>query len=504
MRSLDCALALLTDRVDPPPPFLNGGDALSTFFMQGSANSIQLLVRNDFQRGPLFPGVTHHHAFNLHAAIRAVTQNPLDAVGVNRVAVLFGGFYSPFPGAFGVMFDRGFVDPSPDDPNVDPNIVGPPREGCAVFLGAIQAMRQDPLQYATQVLFSTTHELGHVFNLQHIEQPKNFLSTSHPTLTHPLSAFHFHGNHIELLRQAPVTPELWPGGSAFGDMGPLANHDSPWRDARKLSSGLQLVLEMSRRSFFYFEPVELDIILRVSRDTNRALKVPNCLDPGYEIFRLWIEDPLGERRLYRPHRLYCPHGGFITVAPGRAFRRDISIFGQSGGFTFRRGGVHRIWAEFALSSRRVITSNPLEIEVRFLKKVTASFERVNRLFESKRGRLLSYHRIDRSRGKAIQVFENYLRSSPNSETKGLVEYALGRAYLDRSSRLKTLSIVGKSDRRAHDLLKSACDNRYLGTHQREISAKILFESRTNPKVPVYARSHPNSKGRFGSRAGATR
>ncbi len=501
MKSLDCALALLTDRVEPPPPFLNGGDALSRSFIEGSANSIHLLVRNDFQRGPLFPGVTHHHAFNLHAAIRAVTQNPLDAIGVNRVAVLFGGFYAPFPGAFGVMFDRGFVDPSPDDPNVDPNIVGPPREGCAVFLGAIQAMRQDPLQYARQVLFSTIHELGHVFNLQHIEEPKNFLSTSHPNRTYPVSAFQFNRSHIELLRQAPLTPELWPGGSAFGDMGPLANHDSLWRDARKPSSGLQLVLEMSRRSFFYFEPVELDIILRVHRDINRAFKVPNCLDPGYEIFRLWIEDPLGERRLYRPHRLYCPHGGFITVAPGRAFRRDISIFGQSGGFTFRRAGVHKIWAEFELSSGRVITSNPLEIEVRYLKKVTASFERVNRLFESKRGRLLSYHRIDRSRGKAIQVFENYLRSSPNSETKGLVEYVLGRAYLDRSSRLKTLPIVEKYGRRGRDLLKSASDNRYLGTHQREIAAKILFESKINPKV--YSRSQPNPKGRFRFKAAAT-
>jgi hypothetical protein len=477
MKSLSCVLALLTDTVLPPSPFLGDAEILSRQFIRGSDNSIQLLIRNDFQKGPIYPGATFHRAYYLHAAIRRLTQNPLDATSLNRVAVLFGSHYEPFPACFGVMFDRGFADPSSGDLTDDPNIVGPPREGCAIFLGAIQTAREDPLQYDRQVLFSTVHEVGHVFNLQHIEEPKNFLSTSDPNVTYPLEAFRFRPSHIELLRRAPSTPALWPGGSAFGDLGPLASHDFSRGVSTPASDGLQLELEMSQRSFFYFEPVELDIVLRARREAAQTFKVPACLDPGYRSFRIWIEDPSGERHLYRPHRLYCPHAEYTKLAPGERFRRDISIFGQSGGFTFSRTGIHKVWAEFRISQRRLIRSSAVEIEVRSMRKPDSKFEQVNKLFESKRGRLLTYHRIDSARGRSIQLFEDYLGASHKLESRGSVKYALGRAYLERSARLKRLPISEKYIRRARRLLKSARDDKYLGTHQREIAEKLLSESK---------------------------
>jgi len=106
---------------------------------------------------------------------------------------------------------------------------------------------------------------------------------------------------------------------------------------------------MSRRSFFYFEPVELDVVLSAPSSANRSFRVPDCIDPGYGAFRIWIEEPSGERRIYRSPRIYCAHDELIFVGPKKPFRRDISIFGESGGFTFRRAGVHKVWAEFALS-----------------------------------------------------------------------------------------------------------------------------------------------------------
>jgi hypothetical protein len=288
------------------------------------------------------------------------------------------------------------------------------------------------------------------------------LSTSADDRTYEPGAFDFVSDHCQQLARADEDDHHWPGGSDFADLGAdSASQDSPRsrRSARSPNSPLpRLTLAIARDRFRYFEPVELDVRVRWPRTATRPKRIPDALDPGYALFRIWIEEPNGERRLYRSPRKYCFQNIYRTFRPNQTFSRDISIFGQSGGYTFRRAGVHRLWAEFDVDARRTIRSNTLEVDIESARHSRVPTDAARALRQVASAELL-YHRLDRRLGVGAETLEQILEAYPKLAAASSVRYALARAYLSDAD------LANRAGRaRAH--LTRAIDSTQLGEHQR--------------------------------------
>jgi hypothetical protein len=220
--------------------------------------------------------------------------------------------------------------------------------------------------------------------------------------------------------------------------------------------------------------VELDITVRIAPGVSRSFKMPNTFDPGYENFIIWIEEPNGEIRRYRsPHR-YCPTPAVINIAPSKPFQRDISIFGQSGGYTFGRAGLHKIWATMVVPGRGMLRSNQLEINVRRAPQHgnQDSQRMLNTLTKPAIGRLLFY-RLDRTGGRAENELTKLVESSPENDSAAQIRYALGRAQIERANRHKNADKRKALLSSATQHLRIAADTGGLSNHRRrKISALV--------------------------------
>jgi hypothetical protein len=464
MIALECVIARMTSQTWVPAFIQGGGTVLQQVFSQGSAHDIALALNLSSIAVPLAGNQSGFWAYDLHMATQALTKNPPAPQRSQRIAVLLADHYNAYPAALGIMFDRGF-DPG-DDPNSNKDFTSSPREGCAIFLGAIAQLRKTPALAEQEALFTTIHEMGHLFNLPHVvAQPPHFLSQSSPLAPYGPNAYHFLGPHAFALSKCSQSPAVWPGGSPFGDTADFANVNiPPPRKARSEPFGLELVIDMAQREFWAFEPVELDVELRVAPGTTRGFRVPDMLDHGYDNFDVWLEEPDGERRRVRSPRLYCGPVRSRTIRPGRSFRRDISLFGEAGGYTFRRAGVHQIWAEFRPRGEAVIVSNRIQVNIR-PRDGGESYEVARRLLASPRGARTLYHRLPIVRAKEMAALERYCRTNPDLGSAGSVSYALGRALLrlpDDSHRL-----------RGRELLKRAAQDHLLGHHQRALAIQAI-------------------------------
>ena len=103
---------------------------------------------------------------------------------------------------FGLMFDQGEFGAHL-----------PAREGAAVYLDEIHNFRSTEIE--EQILFTTVHELGHVFHLQHNDVSASFMRRSHKTGTYPARYFKFTRRQNDQLRKCDTDPEVWPGGSPW-------------------------------------------------------------------------------------------------------------------------------------------------------------------------------------------------------------------------------------------------------------------------------------------------
>ena len=243
--------------------------------------------------------------------------------------------------------------------------------------------------------------------------------------------------------------------------------------AESLSFGLELVVEMNQREFFYFEPVQLELTLRVMNGVDREFRVPDCLDPGYEAFDVWIEEPTGERRQYRPPARYCHPGRERVITPREPFERDISIFGEGGGYTFRQAGVHTIWATFVLGPHH-FESNKLQVNV--LPRIGASdaFEGFSRmLLQPRHANLLFYRARSLATPDTVAALERFAAHFHDHPAAAHVHYALGRSLVARgaSSGTKDSRVVKRGI--AH--LERARSHAATSRHQRKRAAEIIRE-----------------------------
>jgi hypothetical protein len=441
------------------PEFIQKGQTqiLEDVFGDSSSGDIDLRVNAKPMAAPRLAskGVW---ALELHEALADLTRNAPPPTRSDRIAVLYADYYKPFKDALGVMFDRGF-DPG-DDPSSASKYTKSPREGCAVFVEAIARARGTPARAAQEELFTTIHELGHVFNLQHTMQSSYMVQGGS-------GANQFTAGEQAMLRCCSTSANVWPGGKPFSDTGKFGHLNLRPSKVGEVP-GLTLHIDMGQKEFWPFEPVELDIELKLAKSHPRALSVPHAVDPGYDDFQIWIEEPTGERRMYRSPRRYCRGVTKLALQPGGSFLRDVSIFGESGGYTFQTSGSHKVWATFAAKRGIQVQSNVLEVYVRGHSDTQQYAEAMAVLQHSARGKFL-YHRLAKATSTGqLRRLKEFAEGQGRLESKGSVQYALGKALarqqMDRGR------AVSKS---AIDLLSRAFDAKDLGRRQREATADLL-------------------------------
>lgn len=476
MTRLDCRLGKLGTGTIPQDIVNGGARIIDAFaegsFFPGSPQQIQISIDDQLSKpiqlrywtgGPI-------RAFDLQEALRHLVGSSSQRRASDKVGILYATTFAAKPDLAGIMFDVGFVDHATNNPlDLRQGGDNAPREGAALFLDTIARVSGN--NYDQQVLFTTIHEIGHMFNLEHVQGEMNYMKQGGGSSYSSEKCGFVKDHKMRLNRAACGDRNAWPGYSPFAHMdgadyfGPV---EAPWGEARDPMFGLDLRLSVARASFHYFEPLELEVTLAVAPGLDRRFRVPDTIDPGYETFRIWIEEPHGQRRLYRSPRRYCWQRRWRTIIHQRPFQRDISFFGQSGGYTFRRAGVHRVWAEFALPKRKVLRSAPLDLEIRSLGASDPIVED-HAFLTARSSRVLLYHRLDRDGGNTLRRFEDWLEARPDASSHPAVRYAIGRALLERAEN-------SGEDRSAEKLKEGAHEHSDdLGKHQRAIAERLLSD-----------------------------
>ncbi len=476
------------------PARLAGPDSvLANYFCAFSNGNIQMDVSvtdADTDRGYVRPA-SH---MQLADALELAVQNDPSKHYADEVGIILGDFFNSHQNVLGYMFDAAFTGPG--------SIL--PREGCAIFLDAIAlASDNSTVVYEHKVIYTIVHELGHIFNLEHYQLAGNFMAQSwvYGGSTPDPDYLSFVDEHIGRLTAASpdrYDGRAWPGRSEFqgehtDDLVDAVPLNQRRKDGRDRPFGLILRIDLARRSFYWFEPVELDVELTVAPGVNGSFVIPDRLDPGYASFRIWIEDPLGERRYLRSPRRYCATVSSLTISHKRPFRRDISFFGQAGGYTFRRSGVHRVWVEFTPSPDISLRSNSLEVEIRAVRSNNDWEMDYRALATSHDGKTLFYHRQLQGDTKAAAPFEDFLLERRGFHAAASIRYALARNYL--AQQIDSSKGTEDSDRRAsmtsraRTHLQRVCDCALVGNRQREIALRLLEE---NPSQRTYSRRRGNT------------
>jgi hypothetical protein len=421
-------------------------------------------------------------ARELHDFALALNGNPefwghhrLEGPAVPAISAIFAEYYAPAADVLGVMFDRGFD--TDDDGNDSRLYTGVPREACAIFVSAARDLRQNPIDTADEIWFTTTHELGHVFNLQHTFDEQTYLSQSPSDAPYHWKQVGFSPHQCNLLRQCDSSPQVWPGGSDFGDESPFGNHDRPVRPKRRRPlKNLHLKIGVAKHEFYRFEPVELDVSL--TRSAAGGPPVPNCLDPGYKQFRIWIEEPNGERRLYRSPRHYCQGETRLRLDPGQTFRRDISVFGEAGGYTFRAPGPYQLTAELDLGDRGVVKSTSLSINILPYCPGKRSFDRALTLFGKRAAAHVLYHRAAPSKTRAMRQLTQLTElCDAHARVEGVesLRYAVGRAWLAEAAHAKDTQKKARALDAGVRQLRKSVQRTALGKHRIKRAENILTQ-----------------------------
>jgi hypothetical protein len=399
----------------------------------------------------------------LHYALNKLIEGaPLGQV----VGLLFARRYTPHPPTLGVMFDRGFA--TWDDPYGFRIDFAVPRQGCAIFLDRIAELRggYETDAYVDESIYTAIHELGHVFNLVHNFAEPSFMagSASEPR-DHNFHRF-TRADQLHLGR-CSIDAEVAPAGAPFRD------RDQSWSSVGKAdeshNSNLSLSIEVARHRITPMDPLELDIRVRAPARGHKVT-IPDEIDPGYPRFRIWIENPSGEKLLYRSPRHYCPSGATRILSPGESFERDVSVFGQSGRYTFRQPGEYKIWTELHISQRNTVRSNAVQLEILAPRK---EWRNKTFLSEPRVARLL-YYRCAAFRSNDLRKLREYRAEHGRDDNAGVIDYTIGRIHTDLAMRIVNKSSRSRHIKLAMSHLRRAADHRFVGRNARK-KAYFLIE-----------------------------
>jgi len=470
--AINCTLAPINAGLDLPQQLTNSlQQQVSSKYSAFSHQAVQLTV-GLATLPPPYSARMPVSAYQLHSYLTTITGNSITPI---NIAVLYASSYNvpglPYAqGAFGVMFDRGFK--TPDDPN-DP--LQRPRIGCAVFLDTIKAQRTQEPNYFNEVTFTTLHELGHIFNLGHIQDGANIMSSS-PSGPKGIDSklWNFEPAHAMWLTNCGNDSRVTPGGDPYiGDGADQGGFNAPTkRQHSSPTPSLTLEIQVWPRDFYMSEPVQLDILISGNSKDSR-ISIPAEMDPGFRRFRLFVQDPRGERRMYQSPMNFCGSKGVVRLN-GSRYRRDLPLFGQAGGYTFQRAGLYKIQLEVQITKKTVLKSNVVEIQVRSELPPRRGDAGLFGLRESRVAKLL-YYGHDLEDQKGIHQLDEWLRRGSNRSLPsfGIVNYIWAKASLRDAARFSP-----RSRRVAADRLKLAEQHGHLGDHRRRRITDLIEEAQS--------------------------
>jgi hypothetical protein len=468
-----CVVGEVDPALVPNPALLipqpDGSDTpLRQVFFRSSGTEVNLHPTFGFLQNGAQRGLTSVSAAHLQRILPSLLHNPPGMVPVPNLGVLLAPSYGPRESVFGMMFDVRRPIPG-DMANNASNAM--PREACAIFLNSI-FKRRGPLVYAQQLAFTLVHEIGHLFNMQHVEPAveRCFLNSSTSTEPPPPEAFQFTITQSNRLVNC-TDMENAPGGNDFGDGG-IWDNPVPRRCRRIPPRSLKLQIATTPAEFWPWEPIELDIKLRCGRKS-KPWKIPDKIDPGYRSFEIWITEPDGTRRRFRSPRRYCAFEAEIACSDKKPFVRDVSLFWSAEGYTFSRPGVHEITARLFLPGGICLESNTHRICIR---SRTGLPQRAQQRLDAFRELLIRsrsafYHRRAPDHIRQLQALE-YLAGKFPREHVGAAATAILGKWFATGSRHRTQS-QRDAKKLASRLLNRAIDHHAIGTSRRKNLQKTL-------------------------------
>jgi hypothetical protein len=476
-RTIECGVALVKKGLALPLPGLELNGKTPVDYLNASANAagaerLKLIISFPTNHDPKLQEDDLAYASHLHTFLESVTKN-IDQVGpAKRIGLLLSDYWPYDHTILGVMLDTWF------NTGFTPGggFAAVPREGCVIFLKALRDLRPNDQDYQREAFFTCVHELGHVFNLWHDFSGPNFLQWPDANQPTPDDAFTFSAEHKKYLSNVESAPEVYPGGSDFGargNLGPAGSEEAVHLRARRSRRSLELRISPSQFELAYFEPLELDIEIRSASAGSAPTVVPSRIDPGYSEFAVWIECPDGSRRCYRPPRRYCGGTSRLTIGPGRPFRRDLSLFVESGGFTFRSQGEHHVYATCLLPDRTVLRSNKIALNVRGRYGSTSFADHVQEILTRPGPVRLLYHRNGRFHPSYIQTLEELARRSPDPMLKANLYYALGRYFETAGRRVGAGRWARDHRKKARTALGRALDRAELSVQRRRNATRCV-------------------------------
>jgi hypothetical protein len=474
--NIECHLGVIRDELDALLPSLSTlrnrlsqafGPAVST---DGEGSAIRLHVDGAYTDSHQIPETHLVNMHGLHKALRellpAETKHDL---GINHVGILFADRYRNDDGLFGLMFDDGFHGASRARRN--------PRQGCAVFLRAIAHHRAED-NVEKEALFTAGHELGHVFNLWHTSDPTSFMSRPRSESAWPSYYQSFHATHRRFLSHCGESAKVHPGGSEWGDRGDLGPTGGDPESRTRRATGPQLQISTYEKEIWAFEPIELDVRLRLPKTRRSSLRLPNTFDPGYDRFALWVERPDGTRTRYKPPRYYCGTLTTQKLSPGETWQRDLSVFGQSGGYTFAAPGEYSLRVSWQVSERCILQSNAVRFFVKPGLFQFAWFRELRKVMQRTDVAELLFYRTLSSHRKEAELLAAVGERKSAKDFRGALHYALGRAYAERVSRSKRRRRVDEQAARRHLSEAAEAFPSHIHRHQKAVELLTVLADRT--------------------------
>lgn len=458
----------------PALPWLLNNTSVEEYFSLYSANSISLTINperitRDIVGGNATPSAT---PYRLNKALNALIGTGYDAppgFSANTVGLIFADKCETIPGIYGLMFNAPmYVRETPFEQTF--------RQGAAVFIETIREHRTDG-EFLGQVIFDVIHELGHIFNLWHTpDTPDNstsFMTTSKDDHLHP-PPYHFSDPQKVFMSEwshGKTAPYVTPGLTAFGNRGAFSvPHDDQPEDS-PAQRDLQLTIRMTQEEFWSFEPVELDLRLDVLRDTLQV-EIPNEIDPSYERLRIVITEPAGKIRYYNPTELCCGNTRQIVITKAKPFVRDITLFGQAGGYTFPEPGRYQIQALFLVQST-MIRSNVVEICVLEPATRDTFYSAASRVFRNHTiAEAMYYRQAPLDSRFLLPALEIGKRYTSTAAVAGF-HYALGRSLLNRAVDRTTHTNSAKDRQAGLEYLSRALDSNKLLGHRAALAEQLI-------------------------------
>jgi hypothetical protein len=482
MKNIECRVGLLRPTLEPLMPQLQLSnrpiERYFSLFSRDMSGQPQINLSLDLSNlaQAHIPDTQGTDLVGLHRSLWKLVGRQRQNAQSPRIGLIFADQYLARNDVFGIMFDTPF-DPTP----VPSDVSQVSREGCAVFLEAIYRWRQRLGEQAQhdEAIFTAIHELGHIFNLWHLEDQPNLMASSDPNQLHDSGFYLFLPPHRTFLSHCTDSPYVNPTGSVFGSRGNLGPNDSSVTNiASTLSKlrphpSLDLVISTSHQEFLPFEPVELYISARLKRDRKRTVtSLPDIIDPGYEDCKIWLDRPNGERVMYRPTVYYCQNPGYLNkVTASEPYERDISIFGQAGGYTFSMPGEHKIHVTIALPNGGVLKSNTEIVNVKTLPQTKSGSPTYTRTLRSSKIARALFYRGFMLNTNEKQMLLDTARHMRNTATFPSIYYCLAYQHLYRDN----IFLHDKQKRRkqAQDLLMRASQHKQFDEYRRTKALKTL-------------------------------